>query len=197
LGFFRGRETEIILSRMASSSAQYFLHLSSNVSVHAGGKERYLARYRLLLGAFIIGLILSGLTAFPLRAELSAFAKFIGVSDPSGYATLHGLQRWLAFVSFGLEQTYLRFPFFGYATDWLGYAHLVIALFFFLPLIDPRRYRGVLHVGIVACVGVFIIALACGPMRQIPVFWRLIDCSFGLLGAIPLLICLRLTSRME
>src|SRR3954470_10267054 len=182
---------------MASSSARYFLHLSSNVSVHAGTKERYLARYRFFLGFFIVGLILSGLTAFPLRAELAGFAKFIGVSDPSSYASLHGLQGWIAFVWFGLEQTYARFPFFGYATDWLGYAHLVIALFFFLPLIDPRRYRGVLHIGIIACLGVFIIAFACGPVRQIPIFWRLIDCSFGLLGAIPLFLCLRLTDRME
>ena len=41
---------------------------------------RYLARYRVLLGVFIIGLVVSGLTAFPLRAELAGFAKFIGVS---------------------------------------------------------------------------------------------------------------------
>ena len=30
------------------------------------------------------------------------------------------------------------------------------------------------------------LALIFGPIRGIPLFWRLIDCSFGLFGAIPL-----------
>ena len=39
-------------------------------------------------------------------------------------------------------------------------------------------------------------ALLCGPLRGIPFGWRLIDCSFGVLGAVPLLYCLRLTRRL-
>ena len=179
---------------MASSSVQYFSRLSSGA--HIGGKERYLSRYRFSLGLFIIGLILSGLSAFPLRAELSLLAKFLGISDPSAFANLEGMHRWIAYVAFGLGQTYSHFPFFGYASDWLAFGHFVIALFFFLPLFDPARYRGVLNVGVTACVGVFAIALICGPIREIPLFWRLIDCSFGFLGALPLLYCLSLSRRL-
>ena len=55
----------------------------------------------------------------------------------------------------------------------------------------------VLTVGLAACAGVFVIALVCGPIRQIPWGWRVIDCSFGLFGAIPLLYCLSVTDRLD
>ena len=38
----------------------------------------------------------------------------------------------------------------------------------------------------IACGLVVPLALICGPLRGIPFFWRLIDCSFGILGIIPL-----------
>jgi hypothetical protein len=180
---------------MPSSSVQYFSRLGSNAYV--GGTAGYLSRYRQVLGLFIVGLVLSGISAFPLQAELATLSHFLGIDDPSAFASLHGVHRWIAFVSFGLQQTYAHFPFFGYASDWLGFGHFVIALFFILPLIDPRRYRAVLNVGLIACAGVFVIALVCGPIRGIPWFWRLIDCSFGLIGALPLLYCLRLSNRIE
>ena len=155
-----------------------------------------LRRYRLVLGLFILGLIVSGCSAFPLQYELTLFTRMLGISDPAAYAEFSGLRRWVAFVHFGLNETYARFPFFGYASDWLAFGHLVIAMFFFLPFADPARYRGVLKIGLVACAGVVVIALTCGPVREIPFAWRLIDCSFGFLGAIPLLYCLRLTRRL-
>jgi hypothetical protein len=50
---------------------------------------------------------------------------------------------------------------------------------------------------VIACLGVFPLALVAGPIRGIPFYWRLIDCSFGILGAIPLFICLRYVRRLE
>jgi hypothetical protein len=41
------------------------------------------------------------------------------------------------------------------------------------------------------------LALICGPLRGIPIYWRLIDCSFGVLGAVPLVYCLHLTRLMK
>jgi hypothetical protein len=157
----------------------------------------FLLRYRLVLGLFIAGLIGSGITAFPLEWELSILSKLLGITDSARYADMHGLQRWIAFVEFGLRETYSRFPFFGYASDWLAFGHLAIAAFFVLPLINPVRYRAVLQVGLVACAGVLVVALVCGPIRGIPFLWMLIDCSFGIIGAIPLLYCLRLTRKIE
>jgi hypothetical protein len=160
-------------------------------------KANLLLRYRLVLGFFIFGLIASGLSAFPLQSELAILSRFLGISDPSTYADLSGVQKWIAFVEFGLRETYAHFPFLGYGTDWLAFGHFVIAAFFILPLIDPVRYRAVLHIGLIACGGVMVLALSCGPIRGIPFFWTLIDCSFGIIGAIPLFYCLYLTRKID
>lgn len=159
--------------------------------------KRTLFAYRLSLALFIAGLILSGLTAFPLRSELSLLCQWLGITDPAAYDTLSGLRRWIAFVSFGLNKTYAAFPFAGYGTDWLAFGHLMIALFFIGPFRDPVRNGWVLRVGLVACIAVIPLALICGYLRHIPLEWRLIDCSFGVLGAIPLLYCLHLTKKLS
>ena len=39
-----------------------------------------------------------------------------------------------------------------------------------------------LYTGIAACLAVIPLALICGPIRGIPFYWRLIDCSFGVIG---------------
>lgn len=160
-------------------------------------KDTLLFRYRLVLSLFIAGLVASGLTAFPLRLELSIAAKLLGITDPASYNNMPGLPGWIAYVDYGLQETYARFPFFGYASDWLAFGHLVIAMFFILPLLNPTRHQAVLYVGLVACAGVPAIALICGPIREIPFLWTLIDCSFGIIGAIPLLYCVRLTKKMN
>jgi hypothetical protein len=159
--------------------------------------KRALLAYRLSLSLFIAGLILSGLTAFPLLRELSLLCRWLGISDPTAYETLTGLHRWLAFVFFGIQKTYAAFPFVGYGTDWLAFGHFIIALFFIGPFRDPVRNAWVLRCGLVACAAVIPLALICGHVRQIPLEWRLLDCSFGILGAIPLFYCLHLTKRLS
>ena len=51
--------------------------------------------------------------------------------------------------------------------------------------------------GLIACAGVIPLALIAGPVRGIPVYWRLIDCSFGIVGCVPLLICRRAVIAIE
>jgi len=38
--------------------------------------------------------------------------------------------------------------------------------------------------------------LICGAIRGIPFYWQIIDCSFGVFGAIPLIYCLRLLPKI-
>jgi hypothetical protein len=152
-----------------------------------------LFRYRVSLGLFILGLVVSGITAFPLLWEVSLLHRWL---QSVGHG-VPGLQRWIDFVNSGLLETYARFPFFPYGTDWLGFGHLVIAMFFVLPMANPVKYRAILVVGLIACAGVLILALVCGPLRGIPFGWRLIDSSFGMIGAIPLLYCLHLTKTLQ
>ncbi len=158
--------------------------------------RRDLVAFRVSLGSFVAGLILSGLTAFPLLGELSSLCRWLGIDDPAAYQTLPGMRGWIAFVFVGLQKTYATFPFIGYGTDWLAFGHLIIALFFVGPFRDPVGNAWVLRVGLVACAGVIPLALICGSLRGIPFGWRLIDCSFGIIGAVPLFYCLSLTRRL-
>jgi hypothetical protein len=156
-----------------------------------------LRRYRISLGLFLAGLVFSGLTAFPLLAEIRVLSGLLGITDPSRYAELTGLSHWIAFVHFGLEQTYARFPFFGYGTDWLAFGHLASAAFFVRPFCKPLDSDWVLRTGLGICAAVIPAALLAGQIRGIPFAWRLVDCSFGVFGSLPLFYCLSLTRRMR
>jgi len=100
-------------------------------------------------------------------------------------------------VQRALATTGRDFPFLAYGTDWLAFGHLVIALFFVGAWRDPVRNIWVLRAGLIACAGVIPLALICGAIRGIPSYWRMIDCSFGVLGAIPLALTLHWTRRLE
>ncbi len=155
-----------------------------------------LRKIRLLVLLFIAGLVVSGLTAFPLLHELNLLCRLLGLEGAS-VAGHTGLEHWILLVREGLAVTYARYPFIGYGTDWLAFGHLIIALFFVGPLLDPVRNVWVLRAGMLACVGVIPLALICGEVRGIPLYWRLIDCSFGVVGLFPLWWTLRLTRRLE
>ena len=154
-----------------------------------------LFRYRVSLGLFIVGLILSGITAFPLLTELRLLASWLGIQEPEHYADYPGLLHWIAYVLHGLEVTYAKYPFLAYGTDWLAFGHLCIAVFFIRPWLKPLDSDWVLKCGLVCCAAVIPTAFIAGHVRGIPVYWRLIDCSFGVLGALPLMYCLKLTRR--
>jgi hypothetical protein len=160
-------------------------------------QDSILLRYRLVLGAFIVGLVLSGVTAFPLLHELDLLARMLGIPADAQPSSLSGLAFWIATVRDGLRATHAAYPWMAYGTDWLAYGHIIIALFFVGPWREPVANAWVLKVGLVACGGVILLAMICGPIRGIPFYWRLIDCSFGVFGALPLLYCLKLTAQMR
>jgi len=89
---------------------------------------------------------------------------------------------WLITVRNGPSDTYARYPWVAYGTDWLAFAHIVLAILFIGPLRDPVRNLWVIEFGLIACVLVIPLAMICGPIRGIPFTWRLIDCSFGGVG---------------
>ena len=146
-----------------------------------------LRRVRIWIGLFIAGLILSGLTAFPLKHEISTLVSVLGVSA-SPQANEPALHAWLRTVHTGIVDTYARYPFIAYGTDWLAFGHLVIALAFIGALRDPIRNKWLITFGLLACAGVIPLALIAGYFRAIPLGWRLLDCSFGVFGAVPLLV---------
>ena len=159
-------------------------------------KATLLFQIRLWLSVFIAGLVLSGVTAFPLVRETAWLNRMfhVAAAPATGEPALH---TWLRRVHDGLESNRQNYPFIAYGTDWLAFAHLVIAVAFIGPWLDPVRNKWVLTFGLIACAGVIPLALIAGPIRGIPFYWRLIDSSFGLIGAVPLLVCRRLVAQLE
>ena len=152
-------------------------------------------RIKAWLIVFVVGLVLSGATAFPLVTEIrwaDDLLRAWGVD-----AWLPSLTEWIARVREGLVATDATYPFVLYGTDWLAFAHLVIAVAFWGPYRDPVRNVWIIEFGLIACAGIIPLALVCGPVRGIPWGWSLIDMSFGVFGAIPRWIVLRMIRRLE
>ncbi len=145
---------------------------------------------RVWLILFIVFLILSGLTAFPLETELSLLVHM--TADAPEF-----IKHWLMDVHGALKTTNFNYPFMSYGTDWLAFAHLVIAVAFIGPLKDPVRNIWVVQFGMIACLMIIPLATICGPIRGIPFYWQLIDCSFGVIGLIPLYICYKRIVQLE
>jgi hypothetical protein len=142
---------------------------------------------RILLALFMFGLAISGLTAFPLIMEVNVLEKIMGKGS-FVESIWPAMAQWISFVHQGLNEVNNKYPFMFYGTDWLAFAHITIAISFLGPLRDPVRNIWVVEFGMIACVLLIPLALICGPIRGLPYFWIIIDCSFGVFGIIPLAI---------
>jgi hypothetical protein len=136
---------------------------------------------RLSSNPFCSGVFYEKHTAIPLQTEIEVLNRLIG---PGTWMMQFWPQMagWIGFVHKGILQTAKDYPFLQYGTDWLALGHVVIAFAFIGPLRDPVRNVWVVEMGMIACVLVLPVALGLGAVRQIPFFWRLIDCSFGVFG---------------
>lgn len=152
-------------------------------------------RIRICLAVVIAGLAISGVTAFPLREEL---ALGRGLLHAWGFEALAPeFVGWVDRVGEGLDATAVAFPFIAYGTDWLAFAHLLIALAFVGPWRDPVRNVFIIRWGLVACAGIVPLALIAGALRGLPWGWQVIDISFGVFAALPLAVALVATRRLE
>lgn len=159
--------------------------------------KRLLQWIRWWMGAFLVGLVLSGVTAFPLVWEIQVLASLFGLPPDADPAAYEGMRAWIAWVQQGIVQSDAKWPFLAYGTDWLAFGHIAIAIFCGGVLLDPVRNVYTLRAGLAVCVLVFPLAFICGPIRAIPFFHQLIDCAFGLAGLLPLGVSLHLTRRIE
>jgi hypothetical protein len=157
-------------------------------------------RIRVMTWLFILGLFVSGATAIPLVAEVDALVSLTGagqlVNHP-GATDSPAWAHWLTRVDAALHETEQRSPLLFYGTDWLAFGHFVIAVAFVGALRDPVRNRWLFSFGLIACGLVIPYALLFGAIRGIPFWWRVIDCSFGLFGMIPLWLCRHWVAELE
>jgi hypothetical protein len=153
-------------------------------------------RLRLARGCLvvvIVGLAVSGVTAFPLTAEVG-FASTVLHRLPD---LVPGFVAWIDRVHAALVAADARTPFLAYGTDWLAFAHLVIAVAFVGALRDPVRNVWIVVWGMIAAIGVIPLAVIAGPIRGLPWGWTVIDCSFGVLAMVPLVIAFVQLRRLQ
>ena len=162
-------------------------------------RERTLhRRIKLLTGLFIVGLVFSGATAIPLVDEMDSVAQITGASRfAQSTANAPPWAAWLVKVQFDLHDVERTYPYLFYGTDWLAFGHFAIAIAFIGALRDPVRNRWLFTFGLIACVLVVPYAFVFGGLRGIPVWWRLIDCSFGVIGFVPLWFCRKWARELE
>lgn len=148
---------------------------------------RYIRRW---LAFFVIALVLSGLTALPL---VTLTAWLVDLTAPFGGA----LHEWAAHAAAAVAHVDATFPILFYGTDWLAFAHVVIGVAFIGPWRDPVRNKWVIEWGLWCCALVLVLAFVWAPFRGIPFFWRCVDASFGVFGAVPLWLVLKRIQRLE
>jgi len=153
---------------------------------------RLFRRLRWLTAFFILGLVLSGATAIPLETELNWIVGWMGVYEH----TPTPLDQWLLRVTDALHDMNIRYPFMAYGGDWLAFGHFMIALVFVWAWREPVRHRWLFDYGLVACALVIPFAMFFGAARGIPFWWRMVDCSFGIFGAMPLWLCRRWAAEL-
>jgi len=134
-------------------------------------------------------LALSGFTAIPAAQGLNFLCQFFPLGTTTG--------DWLDQVYLAVAETGRKYPFLLYGNDWLAFAHFVLAILFIGPYRDPLKNRWVIEFGLIACVLVIPYAMIMGAFRGIPLWWRFVDCSFGIFGAVPLLTVLWKINKIE
>jgi len=144
---------------------------------------------RTWLRFFIVALFISGLTAIPVEKELTYIINHFPFEG--------SIKGWLQEVLIGVQRTAKDHPFLFYGYDWLAFAHFVLAILFIGPLRNPVKNKWVIEFGIIACILIIPFALTAGHFRGMPFWWRVIDCSFGIIGMVPLIICLKNIRKLE
>jgi hypothetical protein len=154
-------------------------------------KQKLLFRIRAMIVFFVALLLLSGITAFPLYAELK------WITDHHVFSSDTAMGAWLYKVWLGVKDINDKNAFLFYGYDWLAFAHIVIGLAFIGPFTDPVRNKWTITWAIIACIGVLPLALIAGNVRGIPGFHILIDCCFGIFGILPLLLVRKWIRQLE
>jgi hypothetical protein len=104
-------------------------------------ERQRLSRIRAWLWLFVAGLLLAGVTAFPLEWESRVLSQWLHGSGSWAGDAFPAMRGWIDQVRYGLAVSYDRYPWLAYGTDWLAFGHITIAMAFAGPIRDPVRHR--------------------------------------------------------
>ena len=154
-------------------------------------------RLKIFTGLFVLGLVLSGLTAIPIVTQFNVGRYWFGADFRAGGWLPEAVSTWLVQVDRGIQVADRDAPFIWYGTDWLAFGHIAVGLAFVGAWRNPVGNRWLYDYGLCLCALVVPWAWCFGSLRGIPWWWRLIDSSFGLCGAIPLWLCRRWAADLK
>ena len=154
-----------------------------------------ITRIRLCLCLVMAGLVLCGVAASsPVRSTQSMLDLLVRSAH---FGTGTPVYVWLFEVHRTLAAATVSTPFIAYATDLVALAHIMLALALVGPYRDPSRNQWVVSFALLCCAAVALLAFTAGPIRGIPLFWRLVDSSFAVLCALPLVLCRHYTHLLQ
>ncbi|MFB6307002.1 MAG: hypothetical protein ABEH43_08460 [Flavobacteriales bacterium] len=149
-----------------------------------------LSKIRSILFIFMLFLIITGSLAFmPEKVFATAYSLFENTDS--------AFTNWLKKCHYSLQMVNKKYPYLFYGYDWLAFAHIIIAIGFIGPIMQPVKNIWVVQFGITACIGIIPMSFIVGPIREVPFYWQLVDCLFGVLGVIPLIIVHKKIKELE
>lgn len=155
-----------------------------------------LKKIRLVMGLAIAGMITTVIISFPIVTHVGVLVEWAGSGSKLG-SKFPAVGQWVDHVYAGVSQTDQTYPFLFYMSDWLVFAHVVIAIFFVGAYRDPVRNIWIIEASLIACVLVVFFAAIAGETRGIPVFWRIADASFGVICFTPLWFARKWVNEIE
>lgn len=141
----------------------------------------------ILLIGYVVALVISGATAMVVPEGIRSLHHTI----PTHWTIIY---QWIHYVFIQLEAS-PKFLLYGY--DWLAFAHYAIAVSFYGVWKDPVKNKWVIEWAMIVSILIFPLAFIMGFLRDIPFWWQLIDCSFGIVSLIPLLMIHRRIEVLE
>lgn len=139
---------------------------------------RFIRRW---LAVFIVVLVLSGLSVFPIVTASNWLTSLFPPGD--------GMGDWFDRLNQGIRVVDSKYSFIFYGYDWMAFAHFLFAILYIGAWRDPVKNQWLIEFGMIACILIIPAALIGGHFRGIPLWWQMIDCSFGVLGLIVLSLC--------
>jgi hypothetical protein len=154
-------------------------------------KEKQLRwRIKAAIVITIIGLLLNGISALPLRTELKILLSY------SNLLPQFALDWWNQ-VNQGVLETSEKYNFMRYGFDWLAFAHAMIALVFLGPLRDPIKNQWVIKWGMIVAALSIVMAFGWERMRDIPVWWSFVDGGISYFAFVVLWLCNRWIEKLK
>ena len=145
---------------------------------------------------FFLGVLFGLHTVVFVEAETAFFVKYLG-SGTAFSEKLPFISSWIDTLYVSVSNTYETYPVIAYCMDWLSYACVVFAIFMIGAIRQPVKNVWIVQVYLIACLLAAVLPFVAGPFRDIPIFWRFIDGSFGIIGFLILLPAYRLIKKLE